>query len=88
MEAAKPITPSETKRKEFPISIGSDQCIFSIIFSGETIRFMIKKENDTSFKFEKSLSMEQLNKISKWFKIFDSLDEVFDDIIKLMEKCR
>ena len=86
MEAAKPITPSETKRKEFPISIGSDQCIFSIIFSGETIQFIIKKENDTSFKFEKSLSMEQLNKISKWFKIFDSLDEVFDDIIKLMEK--
>ena len=30
--------------------------------------------------------MEQLNKISKWFKIFGSLDEVFDDIIKLMEK--
>jgi predicted RNase H-like nuclease (RuvC/YqgF family) len=86
MEAAKPITPSETKRNEFPISIGSDQCIFSIIFSGETIQFIIKKENDTSFKFEKSLSMEQLNKISKWFKIFDSLDEVFDDIIKLMEK--
>ena len=86
MEAAKPITPSETKRNEFPISIGSDQYIFSIIFSGETIQFIIKKENDTSFKFEKSLSMEQLNKISKWFKIFDSLDEVFDDIIKLMEK--
>jgi len=86
MEAPKPITPSQTKKRDFPISIGNDNCIFSIIFSSDNIQFTIKKENDSSFKFEKSLSFEQLNKISKWFKIFDSLEEVYDDIIKLMEK--
>ena len=86
MEAPKPITPSQSKKREFPISIGNDNCIFSIAFSSEKIHFIVKKENDSAFKFEKSLSFDQLNKISKWFKIFDSLEEVYDDIIKLMEK--
>ena len=86
MEAPKPITPSQSKKREFPIIIGNDNCIFSIAFSCEKIEFIVKKENDSAFKFEKSLSFDQLNKISKWFKIFDSLEEVYDDIIKLMEK--
>ena len=85
MEAAEPITPSPSKKKEFQVLIEKDNCILSFIYSGEQIKFMIKSENDTSFKFEKNLSFEQLNKISKWFKIFDSLDEVYEDIIKLME---
>ena len=86
MEAPKPITPTESKKRDFPISIGNDNCIFSIVLSTENIQFIIKKENDSAFKFEKSLTFEQLNKISKWFKIFDSLEEVYVDIIKLMEK--
>ena len=86
MEAPKPITPSQSKKREFPISIGNNNCIFSINYSSEKIQFIVKKENDSAFKFEKSLSFDQLNKISKWFKIFDSLEEVYDDIIKLMEK--
>ena len=40
---------------------------------------------DESFKYEKRLTFNDLNNISKWFKLFDSLDEVYDDIVKLMD---
>ena len=42
--------------------------------------------NNNSGKFESTFSFDQLNEISKWFKIFDSLEEVYEDMIKLMEK--
>ena len=88
MEAPKPIiktTPS--KMKEFPISLGKDDYKLSIILFSESIKFILnnKTENDDQLKYEKNLTFEELNKISKWFKIFDTLDEVFIDIVKLME---
>ena len=86
MEAPNPITPYPPKEKRFPIIIGNDEYKLYIINSFEAIKFIVKKENVSSIKFEKSLSFEQLNNISKWFKIFDSLEEVFEDIVKLMEK--
>lgn len=85
MEAPNPFI--HTQKKEFPILIGQDNFNLSIIYSPNEIQFILnhKNENDESQKFEKSFTFDTLNKISKWFKIFDSLDEVFGDIIKLME---
>ena len=42
--------------------------------------------NNYSGKFESTFSLDQLNKVSKWFNIFDSLEEVYEDMLKLMEK--
>ena len=85
MEAPKPLTPS--KKKDFQISLGKDNANLSICCSNESIIFILnyKSKNDECLKFERSFKFEELNKISKWFKIFDSLEEVYEDIIKLME---
>ena len=86
MEAPKPVlnqTPS--KMKEFPISIGKDGYKLTIICLYESIKFILNNENDEQLKFEISLRLDELNKVSKWFKIFDNIEEVFVDIIKLME---
>ena len=37
MEDPKPITPTESKKRDFPINIGNDNCIFSIVLSTENI---------------------------------------------------
>ena len=42
--------------------------------------------NNNSGKFENTFSFDQLNKVSKWFNIFDSLEEVYEEMLKLMEK--
>ena len=87
MEAPKPITPSSSKKKEFPVSIGNINYILSFLYSGEQIKLMMQNQTDpNSGKFESIFSFDQLNKVSKWFKIFDSLEEVYEDMIKLMEK--
>jgi chaperonin cofactor prefoldin len=85
MEAPKPIIPS--KMKDFPVFVGKDNFNLSISYSNDSIKFFLnhKDKNDEPLKFAKSFSFEELNKISKWFKIFDSLEEVYEDIIKLME---
>jgi hypothetical protein len=85
MEAPKPLNPS--KKKDFQISLGLDNANLSICCSNESIIFILnhKSKNDECLKFERSFKFEELNKISKWFKIFDSLEEVYEDIIKLME---
>ena len=85
MEAPKPTIPS--KMKDFPISIGKDGFNLSICCSKDSMKFILnhRDKNDDPLKFEKSFTFEELNKISKWFKIFDSLEEVYEDIIKLME---
>ena len=85
MEAPKPTIPS--KMKDFPISIGRDGFNLSICCSQDSMKFILnhRDKNDDPLKFEKSFTFEELNKISKWFKIFDSLEEVYEDIIKLME---
>ena len=85
MEAPKPTIPS--KMKDFPISIGKDGFNLSICCSKDSMKFILnhRDKNDEPLKFEKSFSFEELNRISKWFKIFDSLEEVYEDIIKLME---
>ena len=85
MEAPKPTIP--TKMKDFPISIGKDGFNLSIYCSQDSMKFILNRrdKNDDPLKFEKSFTFEELTKISKWFKIFDSLEEVYEDIIKLME---
>ena len=85
MEATKPSIPS--RKNYFQISLGKDNSNLSICCSNNSIKFMLshKSKSDKYLKFEKSFTFEELNKISKWFKIFDSLEEVYEDIIKLME---
>ena len=85
MEATKPSIPS--RKNYFQISLGKDNSNLSICCSNNSIKFMLshKSKSDKHLKFEKSFTFEELNKISKWFKIFDSLEEVYEDIIKLME---
>ena len=85
MEAPKPSIPS--KKKDFQISLGEDNANLTICCSNDSIIFVLnhKNNNDDCSKFEKSFVFEDLFKISKWFKIFDSLEEVYEDIIKLME---
>ena len=34
-------------------------------------------------KFGKNFTLDELNKISKWFVLFDSINDIFRDIIKL-----
>ena len=88
MEAPKPIlsqTPS--KMKEFPISIGKDDYKLTIICFSGSIKFILNNttNNEEQIKFEINLTFEELKKLSKWFNIFDNLEEVFVDIIKLIE---
>ncbi len=76
-----------SKKKDFSISLEKDKANLSICCSKDSIIFNLnnKNENNECVEFEKSFTFEELNKISKWFKIFDSLEEVYEDIIKLME---
>ena len=77
----------QSKHKEFPISKGKDNLILTFNLSQETLQLILiqKKESNETTKFEKSFILNDLNQISKWFRLFDSLDEVFDDMVKLME---
>ena len=72
--------------KEYQIITNNTNFNLSIYFSN-SLFFKLKylNENDELNKFEKKLLLDDLKKISKWFNIFDSLDEVFSDIIKLIE---
>jgi hypothetical protein len=72
--------------KEYQIITNNNNFNLSIYFSN-SLFFKLKyfNENEELDKFEKKLSLDDLKKISKWFNIFDSLDEVFSDIIKLIE---
>ena len=72
--------------KEYQIITNNNNFNLSIYFSN-SLFFKLKylNENDELNKFEKNLLLDDLKKISKWFNIFDSLDEVFSDIIKLIE---
>ena len=72
--------------KEYHIITNNNNFNLSIYFSN-SLFFKLKyfNENEELDKFEKKLSLDDLKKISKWFNIFDSLDEVFSDIIKLIE---
>ena len=72
--------------KEYQIITNNTNFNLSIYFSN-SLFFKLKylNENDELNKFEKNLLLDDLKKISKWFNIFDSLDEVFSDIIKLIE---
>ena len=83
MEAPNPQTASPLKIKEFPLLIGKDNYTLTISCSYDAIRFSLFHKNE-SLKYEKSFGLNELSSVSKWFKIFDSLDEVFEDIIKLM----
>ena len=85
MEATKPSIP--TRKNYFQISLGKDNANVSISCCNNSLKFILahKNKNGICLKFEKSFTFEELNKISKWFKIFDSLEEVYEDIIKLME---
>ena len=73
------------KMKVFPLRYGYSN--LSILCTNESIEFILnyKNENSNFLKFEKSYKFYDLINISKWFKIFDSLDEVFEDITKLLE---
>ena len=77
----------EEKKKDFNISLEKNKANLSICCSKDSIIFTLnnKNKNNECVEFEKSFTFEELNKISKWFKIFDSLEEVYEDIIKLME---
>jgi hypothetical protein len=72
--------------KEYQIITNNTNFNLSIYFSN-SLFFKLKylNENDELNKFEKKLLLDDLKKISKWFNIFDSLEEVFSDIIKLIE---
>ena len=72
--------------KEYQIITNNNNFNLSIYFSN-SLFFKLKyfNENNELDKFEKKLSLDDLKKISNWFNIFDSLDEVFSDIIKLIE---
>ena len=85
MDAPKPTFITPSKIKEFPILIGKENYSFSIYYCIDAIKFTLIHKNE-SLKYEKSFELNELISISKWFKIFDSLDEVFEDIIKLMGK--
>ena len=84
MEAPNPKTTNPSKFKEFPLLIGKHNYSLSISCSYDSIKFSLFHKNE-SLKYEKSFGLNELSSVSKWFKIFDSLDEVFEDIIKLME---
>jgi len=85
MEAPKPFIP--LKKKDFQIDLNKGYANLSICCSNNSISFILnhKNINNECLKFEKTFTFEELNKISKWFRIFDSLEEVYNDIIKLME---
>ena len=88
MEAPKPIlTQNPSKMKEFPISLGKDDYKLTIICFSDSIKFILNNtsKNDEQIKFEINLTFEELRKLSKWFNIFDNLEEVFVDMTKLIE---
>ncbi len=86
MEAPKPTNPSKTKVN--PITVNNKNFTLFLNFSFDTIKFTlmeVENEKSTPLKFEQSFSLNELNKISKWFKIFDTLEEVFEDISKIIK---
>lgn len=88
METAKSITTiSSSKMKQFQIKIGEYESSLELICDNNKlgVNLNLKKENGSPLKFEKVYTFEELIKISKWFKIFDNLEESFEDILKLVE---
>ena len=80
------VTPS--KNKDFTISKEKDTYTLSLGYTSEVLIFSLvhKNEKGDSLNYEKSFSLQDLNNISKWFKLFDSLDEVYEDLIKIIDK--
>ena len=66
----------------------NEKFIFDIIINKKNlIQFNIKRENSIPNTFySKEFSLEDLQKISKYFKVFDLMEEVFDDIKSKFDK--
>ena len=77
---------SSVNEKEFTISIGEEEYILTFINSDDSIIFNVKNDIDFTYQYENVFNIEQIKEISNWFKSFSSLEEIFEELIKLMEE--
>ena len=85
MEAPYPLSPIQKEEiKEFKV-LTLNKMKLSINCYKDSIQFILDDEikNGEFQKFGKRFTLDELNRISKWFILFDSINEVFRDIIKL-----
>ena len=87
MEAPKTIV-TPKKKKDFSISKENDNFTLSLIYTCDILIFSLihKNKSEESLKYEKCFSPKDLNNILKWWRLFDSLHEVYENIIKIIEK--
>jgi len=87
MEAPKPISPKEfEKQEDFQIKSNKNK-LFNLTIkynSNLLIIFSIFKDNINIEEYEEIFTMEKIGKI-KYFLLFNSLNEIYDEIIYLIK---
>jgi len=81
-----PINSKPKLTKEYELDFNQSKILLKIILSSSLIKFSVHFINDTNpYNYENSFSKENLSKINKYFSMFDSIDEIMNIFINLIE---
>ena len=91
MEAPFPLTPiSDNIEKELyneNILLNGKNLILNIFDkNGTKIKFILISKYENDFKFEKELNLEDFKSINKYFKQFDSLNEIENELVSIIKE--
>ena len=67
-----------SKNKIYTLSI--------IVIDEDIIKFILIKKDENDFKFEKELNLEDFNSINKYFRQFDSLNEIGNELVCIIKE--